>query len=154
MNSESIHETVEHRDAPKRPKATVEEIEDEEEIKMREKPKAKGPGILEDVEEPEGGTTEEKAGKETKDPIRIKIHPILEFERGEQVGKEGKFLEKIRGTKKNAMSMLRRWTSKDRDDEVTVSLLQSLLTAPWDQAIATLCDLKQPRHRIASLGGK
>jgi len=41
--------------------------------------------------------------------------------------------------------MLRRWTSKDRSDEVTVFLLQSLLTVPDDQALETLRDLKQPR---------
>jgi len=134
---------------------TIEEIEDEEEVRMREKPKAKGPGILEDVEESE--ETEEKkedTEKKAEDPTRIKIHPVLEFRRGDRVGKEERFLQRIRETKRNTMNMLKNWTSKDRSEEVTVFLLQSLLTAPWDQAIATLRDLKQPRHYIASLGGK
>ena len=50
-NFESIHETIDHTNAPKRPKATIEEIEDKEEVQVREKLKAKGSGILEDVEE-------------------------------------------------------------------------------------------------------
>ena len=59
---------------------------------MREKQKAKGPGILEDVEEIEelkGESAEKKVEEPTQredieekveDPTRIKIHPIVEFE--------------------------------------------------------------------------
>jgi len=133
----------------------MEEVEDEDEVRMREKPKARGAGILEDVKEIE--EKGEDIEKKVEDPTRIKIHPILEFEResvGNQAEKEEHFLQRLREAKKNVMSMLKNWTSKDRGEEVTVFLLQSLLTAPLDQAIATLRDLKQPRHYIASLGGK
>jgi len=132
---------------------------------MRMKPKAKGPGILEDVRDeeeaerkPEEKNVKEEEGdrkkKDEEKMTRVKIHPIVDFDRGSQEGKEGRFLQRIRETKKNAMGLLKRWTSKDRGDEVTVFLLQSLLTAPWDQAIATLLNLKRPRHYIASLRGK
>jgi len=40
----SIHKTIDYKDAPKRPKATIEEVEDEEDMKMRRKPKAKDQG--------------------------------------------------------------------------------------------------------------
>ena len=70
------------------------------------------------------------------------------------MGKAERFLQRIKETKKNAMNMLKQWTSKDRGDEVTVFLLQSLLTAPYNEALETLRDLKQPRHYIASLGGQ
>ena len=59
MNSESIHETIDHTNASKRPKATIEEIEDEEEVQIREKLKAKGSGIPEDAEEVEDAKEEE-----------------------------------------------------------------------------------------------
>ena len=86
---------------------------------------------------------------------KIKIHPILEFKQERNaIGKAERFLQRIKEIKKNAMNMLKQWTSKDRGDEVTVFLLQSLLMAPYDEALETLRDLKQPRHYIASLGGQ
>ena len=42
----------------------IEEIEDEEEVQMREKPKAKGSGILEDAEE-----VEDTKEEEIKNPV-------------------------------------------------------------------------------------
>jgi len=63
--------------------------------------------------------------------VEIKVHPILEFEPEKRsIGKMERFLQRIRETKKYAMDMLRRWTARDRTDEVTVFLLQSLLMAP------------------------
>ena len=59
MNSESIHKTIDHTNTPKRSKVMIEEIEDEEEVQMREKLKAKGSGILEDAEEVEDAKEEE-----------------------------------------------------------------------------------------------
>jgi len=83
------------------------------------------------------------------------VSTILEFEQERStMGKAERFLQKIKETKKNAMNMLKKWTSKDRGDEVTVFLLQSLLMAPYNEALETLHDLKQPRHYIASLGGQ
>ena len=86
---------------------------------------------------------------------KIKIHPVLEFEQERNaMGKVEWFLQRIKEIKKNAMNMLKQWTLKDRGDEVTVFLLQSLLMAPYNEALETLCDLKQPWHYIASLGGQ
>ena len=100
--------------------------------------------LLEDVEEVKGEDIEEVKGEDVEEVKektwdlvqpspsdktweRIKIHPILEFEQEEE-GKTECFLQKIREIRKNAMGMLKQWTSKDQGDKVTVFLLQSLLT--------------------------
>ena len=160
MNSSSINKNIDCTNAPKNYKATVEEVEDEDEIRMREKPKAKGPGILEDAEQ-RNNDSQSKAPTQPR-PANLqsmthKIHPMVELELKERprpMGKAECFLRRIRETRKNAMDVLRKWTSKDRHDEVTVFLLQSLLAAPYDQALETLRDLKQPRHYISNLGGQ
>ena len=86
---------------------------------MRRKPKARGPGILEDVED-EGRVEEEnvREGEEEEEmnkerTTQIKIHPILNFDQKYRGGKEGRFLRRIRETKKDVMSLLKRWASKD-----------------------------------------
>ena len=84
-----------------------------------------------------------------------RIHPIEGFEPEKHpIGKMEHFLQRIKETKKNAMDILRKWTSKDWNDEVTVFLLQSLLAALYDQALETLRDLKRPCHYISNLGGR
>ncbi|KJA15046.1 hypothetical protein HYPSUDRAFT_149630, partial [Hypholoma sublateritium FD-334 SS-4] len=68
--------------------------------------------------------------------------------------KEGRFLDRLKEVKKHAIERLRRWTVEERRDEVTATLLQSLLTASHDQAVHTLRDLKHPRHIIKRLGNR
>jgi len=132
----------------------VEEVEDEEDMEMKRKPKAKGPGILEDVDDCQTPARPPAQPCSTNN-VEIKVHPTLEFEPEKcLMGRTEHFLQRIKETKKNAMNMLRRWTSRDRSDEVTVFLLQSVLTAPYDQALETLRDLKQPQHYISNLGGQ
>jgi len=135
--------TVSPSDAPTKPlKVTIEEVEDEDEVRMKQKPKLNGPGILEEVGNDQG-TLPSPPVNHNRDQNQKKV----------PTGKTEHFLQRIRGTPCKAMEMLRRWTSKDRGDEVTVFLLQALLTAPEGQAIQTLLDLKQLRHYISKLGG-
>ena len=46
--------------------------------------------------------------------------------------------------KDKTMHVLRRWTSKQQDNEITISLFQALITAPFDDAVQTLEDLRHP----------
>jgi len=102
-NSRSIHETTDYKDAPKRPKATIEEVEDEEDMEMKRKPKARGPGILEDVDE---DVDDHQTPTPTTQPcpvnnVEIKVHPILEFKPEKcSMGKTERFLQRIKETKK------------------------------------------------------
>ena len=135
-------------------KATVIEVEDEDETKMNEKEKAKGPSILEDaceeseMEQPK--EKEEKKGREEKEKGKE------EKEKGKKEHKKGgedtsaavKLLQHLKQMKDRAMYTLRKWTARRRQDEVTISLFQALITAPINDAIRTLEDLRHPLQHV------
>ncbi|RDB19712.1 Transposon Tf2-9 polyprotein [Hypsizygus marmoreus] len=137
-----IHEAVSSPVTPnlkKKVTVKIEEVEDEDEKRMREKEKAHGPGILED------------ATKEPHVPLRNQDQekPLT----GNNLnGAAEHLLKKIREMRKGAIQLLKGWASRGRQQEVTVFLLQSLLTASEEAAIRTLEDLRKPRHYISRMG--
>jgi hypothetical protein len=139
-SSQSIHETsVPSSDAPRqRNPVTVEEIEDEDELRAKAKEKMCGTGILEEAE---------KVPQDQKPPINhFPKRPIPS-----EPGAGANFLKKLRESRKGAMKLLKGWVARQRQNEVTVFLLQALLTAPFNNAVATLEDLCGPRHYISQI---
>jgi hypothetical protein len=92
----SKHETVSPSDAPKPLKVTIEEVEDEDEVRMRQKPKLKGPGILEEVDNDQKPVPQLASVDRNREPNQKKV----------PTGKTEHFLQRIRGTPQNAMEML------------------------------------------------
>ena len=66
----SINETLNHSDAPKRPKASIEEVEDADEVRMKLKVKMGGPGILEHVDQCQEQT--QPQSRSTANEVRAK----------------------------------------------------------------------------------
>ncbi|KAF8808593.1 hypothetical protein BYT27DRAFT_7056479, partial [Phlegmacium glaucopus] len=64
-----------------------------------------------------------------------------------------KLLRWLKEMKDKAIHALRKWTSSRRQNEVTVSLFQALITAPVNDTIRTLEDLRHPfQHVIRGMG--
>jgi hypothetical protein len=87
----STYKTVSFPDTPKTLKATIEEVEDEDEVRMRQKLKLEGPGILEEIDDDEK-------------PILLspQLHPDHKPDQNLKMVPKGKmehFLDRIRETK-------------------------------------------------------
>jgi hypothetical protein len=131
--NQSIHKTpLPLSDAPRlRNSVTVEEVEDEDKLRAKEKEKTCGMGILEEAK---------KVLQEQNPPI----NHIPKRPQPSEPGAAVNFLKKLRETRKGAMKLLKGWTSQQRQGEVTVFLLQALLMAPFYAAVDVLEDLCRP----------
>lgn len=126
----------------------IEDVEDEDEKKMREKEKAQGPGILEDVDE-----ADKKNGRKEMKPneaMRTETDTKHEEKSGDtsDMNAAAKFLQQLKVMKDRTIDALKKWTSRQRESEVTISLFQALITAPIDDAIRTLKDLQHPFQHV------
>jgi len=132
---------------PERRATIIEDVEDEDERKMNEKEKAQGPAILKDVEDEHEWKMDEKMKVETDMGYRG------EGESMSNTSMATKILQQLKETKDKAIHALRKWTSKQQQDKVTVSLFKALITAPIDDAVQTLRDLQHPfRHILRGMG--
>ncbi|KDR80445.1 hypothetical protein GALMADRAFT_208535 [Galerina marginata CBS 339.88] len=169
MNTSTpIHDTTTPLKATQREKkskvksSSIEDVEDEDEKKMNEKEKARGSSILEDKCETEkkdeteamrseegAKTTEAKADTEREE----ESESADDVDDANNTSAAAKLLRRLKEMKDKAIYALRKWTSSRRQDEVTVSLFQALITAPINDAIRTLEDLRHPlRHVVRGMG--